>query len=83
MSTSPATQGNKNWSPRYDIAPTPVPVIRQNRKEPVRKLSLMRWGLVPSWAKDSSAAAQMISALGPPIWCLIRLPDFEAVLDSE
>jgi putative SOS response-associated peptidase YedK len=51
------------WSPRYNIAPTqPVPVIRQNPKEPRRELSLMRWGLLPSWAKDPSIAAQMINA---------------------
>lgn len=31
-------------------------------KETVRELSLMRWGLIPSWAKDSSAAAKMINA---------------------
>src|SRR6266571_86027 len=52
-----------DWSPRYNIAPTqPVPVIRQNPEKPVRELSLMRWGLIPSWAKDSSAAARMINA---------------------
>ena len=51
------------WSPRYNIAPTqPVPVIRQNPKEPVRELSLMKWGLIPSWAKDPSSAARMINA---------------------
>ena len=34
-----------DWSPRYNIAPTqPVPVIRQNPKEPVRELSLMKMG---------------------------------------
>jgi putative SOS response-associated peptidase YedK len=55
--------GDEDWSPRYNIAPTqPVPVIRQHPKEPVRELSLMRWGLIPSWAKDSSVAAQMINA---------------------
>jgi putative SOS response-associated peptidase YedK len=52
-----------DWSPRYNIAPTqPIPVICQNPKEPVRELSLMRWGLIPSWAKDSSVAAKMINA---------------------
>jgi len=52
-----------DWTPRYNIAPTqPVPVIRQNPKEPVRELALMRWGLIPSWAKDSSVAASMINA---------------------
>jgi putative SOS response-associated peptidase YedK len=52
-----------DWSPRYNIAPTqPVAVIRQHPKEPVRQLSLMKWGLIPSWAKDSSVAAQTINA---------------------
>jgi putative SOS response-associated peptidase YedK len=42
-----------DWIPRYNIAPTqPVPVIRQHPKEPRRVLSLMRWGLIPSWATD-------------------------------
>jgi putative SOS response-associated peptidase YedK len=51
------------WTPRYNIAPSqPVPVIRQNPKEPRRELSLMRWGLIPSWAKDASVAGQMINA---------------------
>ena len=54
---------DEDWSPRYNIAPTQrVPVIRQNPKEPVRQLSLMKWGLVPSWAKDASGAAGMINA---------------------
>jgi putative SOS response-associated peptidase YedK len=52
-----------DWNPRYNIAPTqPIPVIRQHPKEPSRVLSLMRWGLIPSWAKDSSDAARMINA---------------------
>src|ERR1019366_5484929 len=55
--------GEEDWSPRFNIAPTqPIPVIRQNPKNPVRELSLVRWGLIPSWAKDSSIAAKMINA---------------------
>jgi putative SOS response-associated peptidase YedK len=58
-----AVSGGEEWAPRYNIAPTQlVPVIRQNPKESVRELSLVRWGLIPSWAKDSSAAARMINA---------------------
>jgi SOS response associated peptidase (SRAP) len=57
------TVSDDDWTPRYNIAPTqPVPVIRQNPNEPSRELSLMRWGLIPSWAKDSSVAAQTINA---------------------
>jgi putative SOS response-associated peptidase YedK len=58
-----SVSGEEDWSPRYNVAPTqPVPVIRQNPKEPIRELSLMRWGLIPSWARDASGAASMINA---------------------
>jgi putative SOS response-associated peptidase YedK len=52
-----------DWNPRYNIAPTqPVPVIHQNPKEALRELSLMRWGLIPSWSKDMPGPAMMINA---------------------
>jgi putative SOS response-associated peptidase YedK len=52
-----------NWDPRYNIAPTQdVPIIRQDPKKPVRKLSYARWGLIPYWSKDASGAARMINA---------------------
>ena len=58
-----STPWDDDWNPRYNIAPTQsVPVIRQNPKEPVRQLAQMKWGLVPSWAKDASGAAGMINA---------------------
>jgi len=58
--------GDEDWNPRYNIAPTqPVPVIRQNPEEPIRHFSVMRWGLIPSWAKDPSVAASMIN--GPRV----------------
>jgi len=53
----------EDWTPRYNIAATqPVPVIRQNPTEPTRHLSQMRWGLIPSWSKDSSGGTSMINA---------------------
>lgn len=58
-----AVSGEEDWTPRYNIAPTqPVPVIRQNPREPRRELSLLRWGLIPSWSRDALAAARMINA---------------------
>ena len=55
--------GEQEWNPRYNIAPTQsVAVIRQNPREPVRELSLVAWGLIPSWATDPSVAARMINA---------------------
>ncbi|MGB8060798.1 MAG: SOS response-associated peptidase [Candidatus Sulfotelmatobacter sp.] len=54
---------DEDWNPRFNIAPTqPVPVIRQNREEPTRQVSTMRWGLIPHWAKDASGAAKTINA---------------------
>ena len=50
-----------NFAPRYNIAPTQtVPVVRVG--EGRRSLVMMRWGLLPSWAKDMSMAARMINA---------------------
>jgi putative SOS response-associated peptidase YedK len=58
-----SVSGEEDWSPRYNVAPTqPVPIIRQHPKEPRRELSLVRWGLIPWWAKDASGAARMINA---------------------
>jgi len=52
-----------DWEARYNIAPTQaVPAIRQDPREPVRRASLMRWGLVPYWAKDTSVGYKMINA---------------------
>ena len=42
----------------YSVRPSHPPESEGTRPE----LSLGRWGLVPSWAKDSSAAARMINA---------------------
>src|SRR5436309_11480535 len=55
--------GDEDCAPRYNIAPNqPVPVIRQNPKEPVREIALMKWGLIPHWAKSPSIATSTINA---------------------
>lgn len=52
-----------DWNPRHNIAPTqPVPVVRQNPTKPARELSMMRWGLIPHWAKDPAIATSTINA---------------------
>ena len=57
------TPWEEDWNPRFNIAPTqPVPVIRQHPKEAVRQLSVMKWGLIPYWAKDPSIAMSTINA---------------------
>ncbi len=52
-----------DWEPRYNLAPTQnVGIIRQDREHPVRKFSLVRWGLIPYWAKDPGIGQKMINA---------------------
>jgi putative SOS response-associated peptidase YedK len=71
---------DEDWVPRYNIAPTqPVPVIRQNPKEPVRELSLVRWGLIPSWT-NASVGASMINARSETV---ATKPTFRDALKSR
>jgi putative SOS response-associated peptidase YedK len=52
------------WAARWNLAPTQeVATVRQDRKEPKRRFGLMRWGLIPYWAKDSSIGARAINAV--------------------
>jgi len=47
--------------PRFNIAPTQLtPVVRLARRE--REMPLLRWGLVPLWAKDPSIGSRLINA---------------------
>jgi putative SOS response-associated peptidase YedK len=59
-SISEGISEDEEWSPRYNIAPTqPVATVRQAGAS--RMLSMMRWGLVPSWASDISVGARHIN----------------------
>ena len=52
-----------NLGPRYNIAPTQdVAVVRAAPNGGGRALARMRWGLVPSWAKDIAIGARLINA---------------------
>ena len=47
--------------PDYNVAPTKrIYTVLDHKDE--RELRLVRWGLVPSWAKDTSGGARMINA---------------------
>ncbi len=49
-----------DWTPRYNVAPT-QPVLAVTDPA-VRDAQWMRWGLVPSWAKDLSIGSRLINA---------------------
>ena len=47
--------------PRYNVAPTQmVPAVKLTPNG--RALSMLKWGLVPSWAEDPSVGSRMINA---------------------
>lgn len=51
-----------DYPPRWNIPPgTDIPVIRQS-PEGRRMLDLLRWGLVPHWAKNTSIGQRLINA---------------------
>lgn len=56
-----------DWQPHYNVAPLQfVPVIRQ-RPSGERVAQLLRWGLIPSWAKDESIGGKLINARGETV----------------
>ncbi|MGE7438511.1 MULTISPECIES: SOS response-associated peptidase [Kitasatospora] len=55
-------------APSWNVAPTDrvwavlERPVRDEGPEPVRQLRALRWGLVPSWAKDPSTGSKLINA---------------------
>ena len=49
--------------PRYNIAPSQhIAAIRIEPDTTARTLVMLRWGLIPSWAKDTKIGNQCINA---------------------
>ena len=52
-----------NIGPRYNVAPTDsIPVVLLNAATKQRYVEMMRWGLIPFWAKEAKIGASMINA---------------------
>lgn len=56
-------------APDYNVAPTKEvyavverPPSKESEEPPERQLRVLRWGLVPSWAKDAKVGNRMINA---------------------
>ncbi len=63
-----------NFPPRYNVAPTqPIAIVRLIDGK--RQFALMRWGLLPSWAKDPRNFTLLINARGESV---IEKPAFRA-----
>jgi putative SOS response-associated peptidase YedK len=51
------------FGPSYNVAPQSVQlVVRLNRDSGSREFALLRWGLVPSWAKDAKLSYSTFNA---------------------
>jgi putative SOS response-associated peptidase YedK len=57
-----------NYAPSWNVAPTDkLPIVRYNPKTEGRALDLMRWGLVPYWAKELKIGFSTINAMAETI----------------
>src|SRR5882672_1731238 len=52
-----------NIAPSWNVAPTdPLPIVHYDAKAGERSLDVMRWGLIPFWAKDIKIGFSTINA---------------------
>ena len=59
----PPDRPTPNFAPSWNVAPTdPLPIVLHDSKAGQRRLALMRWGLVPFWAKDIKVGFANINA---------------------
>jgi putative SOS response-associated peptidase YedK len=59
----PPHRPTPNFAPSWNVAPTdPLPVVRYDANGGERSLDVMRWGLVPFWAKDIKVGFSNINA---------------------
>lgn len=72
----------RELKPRFNIAPTQtIPIVRaQAGKGDQREWAMVRWGLVPSWAKDEKIGARMINARGETV---AEKPSFRSAVKSR
>jgi len=60
---NPTRQADTKFSTKLDVAPTDsLPVVRYDPKAGQRSLDMLRWGLIPYWAKDMKVGFANINA---------------------
>src|SRR5260370_22855016 len=59
----PPERPTPNFPPSWNVAPTDtLPVVRYDTKAAQRSLDMLRWGLIPYWAKDIKVGFANINA---------------------
>ena len=51
-----------NLRPRYNVAPSQEAAVVRADRDGRRSLSMLRWGLVPAWARDPRSGPRLINA---------------------
>ncbi len=76
-----AIESQLPWAPRFNIAPSQsIPVVRNDPNGDKRALATLRWGLIPSWAKDLRSGHHSINARAET---LVHKPSFQQALKSR
>src|SRR3954452_5822676 len=53
-----------NFAPSWNVAPTDsLPIVRYDQRARPSTVDLMRWGLVPYWAKDIKVGFSTLNAM--------------------
>ena len=67
--------------PRFNIAPSQsIAVVRNNPNGDERELTMLRWGLIPSWATDMRIGHRLINARAET---LVSKPSFSMAFKSR
>jgi putative SOS response-associated peptidase YedK len=69
---------NLSYTPRYNIAPSQPVLTLIDAQE--RRAGFLRWGLIPSWAKDPSIGDRMINARAETV---AEKPSFRRALQKR
>lgn len=68
----------EDYTPSYNISPSQnSPILRETNG---RSVKLMKWGLIPSWAKDPSMGMRLINARSET---LLEKPSFQHLVPNQ
>ena len=68
-----------SWKPRYNIAPSQS-ILTVLNADGENRVGYLRWGLIPSWAKDASIGNRMINARAETV---AEKPSFRRALQKR
>lgn len=75
-----AGEVGQDWQPRYNIAPSQLNPVVATANDQGKRLVTMKWGLVPSWAKEPKTSFSTINARAETI---TQKPAFRKLLTGK